>query len=212
MVLLQLALDFIDLDEAIAVAKKAQDYVDIMEAGTPLIKSCGIRAVRVLKDTFPNKKVVADMKTMDTGALEVSIAADAGADIVTVLAAADASTVSEAIAECRRRGKLIYVDTIGTGVEKIKAIERLAPDYICPHVGIDQQRKGIKLEDVVREAKIGIPMAVGGGINRTTAARFVEAGAKIIIVGNSITRASDVQGEAKRIREIVDAAEKGAHG
>ncbi len=212
MVLLQLALDFIDLDEAISVAKKAQDYVDIMEAGTPLIKSCGIRAVRVLKDTFPNKKVVADMKIMDTGALEVSIAANAGADIVTVLAAADVSTVSEAIAECRRLGKLIYVDTIGTGAEKIKAIERLAPDYICPHVGIDQQRKGIKLEDVVREAKISIPMAVGGGINRTTAARFVEAGAKIIIVGNSITRAADVQGEAKRIREIVDAAEKGAHG
>jgi len=67
MVMLQLALDFIDLDEAIDVAKKAQNYVDLMEAGTPLIKSCGIRAVRTLKDTFPNKKVVADMKIMDTG-------------------------------------------------------------------------------------------------------------------------------------------------
>ncbi len=209
MIMLQLALDFIDLDEAMDVAKKAQNYVDLMEAGTPLIKSCGIRAVRALKDAFPNKKIVADMKIMDTGALEARLAANAGADIVTVMAAADINTVGEAINECRRLGKLIYVDTLGVSTDKIKEIERLAPDYICPHVGIDQQRKGIKLEDLIRQTNITIPMAVGGGINRLTAARFVEAGAKIIIVGNSITRASDVQGEAKRIKEIINAAEKG---
>ncbi len=212
MVLLQIALDFIDLDAAVDVAKKAQDYVDWIEAGTPLIKSCGVHAVRVLKDTFPNKKIVADMKIMDTGALEVKIAADAGADVITVMGAADLSTVSEAIAECKRLGKLIVVDTMSIGDERLKSIEQMAPNYICPHVGIDQQRKGVKLEDVVMKTKINVPMAVGGGINQKTAARFVEAGAKVIVVGNSLTRASDVRGEAKRLREIIDAAEKGLKG
>jgi 3-hexulose-6-phosphate synthase len=147
MALLQLALDFTNLQDAIDVAKKAKDYVDWIEAGTPLIKSCGMSSIRALKKEFPEKKIVADMKIMDTGALEVRLASDAGADVITVMAAADLSTVSEAIAEGRRLGKIVVVDTIGAEPTKVEEIECMAPDYICPHVGIDQQRRGVKLED-----------------------------------------------------------------
>jgi 3-hexulose-6-phosphate synthase/6-phospho-3-hexuloisomerase len=206
--LLQLALDFTELDEALRVASAAEEYVDWIEAGTPLIKSCGIRVVRILKEMFPGKKIVADMKIMDTGALEVRLAADAGADAITVMAAADLSTVREAIAEGRRLGRAVVVDTIGTDPVKIEEIEIMSPDYICPHVGIDQQRRGVKLEDVVRKTKTKIPLAVGGGINSKTAPAFVVAGAEIIIVGNAITRAKDVKGEARAVREAMDRAER----
>lgn len=208
MVLLQLALDFIDLDEAIRVAVMAEEYVDWIEAGTPLIKSCGIRAVRALKERFPGKKIVADMKIMDTGALEVRLAADAGADAITVMGAADLSTVREAIAEGRRLGRVVVVDTIGTDPVKMDEIEMMTPDYICPHVGIDQQRRGVRLEDVVRKTKTKVPLAVGGGINSKTAGAFVEAGAKVIIVGNAITRATDIRGETRAVREAIDSAEQ----
>ncbi len=208
MALLQLALDFIELDEAMRAALEAKDYIDWIEAGTPLIKSCGMKAVRSLREKFPNKTIVADMKIMDTGALEVRLAADSGADAITVMGASDLSTIQEAIAEGRRLGKRIIVDTIGTDPIKIEEIERMAPDYICPHVGIDQQRRGVRLEDVVRTTKTKIPLAVGGGINSRTAPAFVEAGAKIIIVGNSITRAKDVRGEARIVREAIDRAEE----
>ena len=211
MVYLQLALDFTDLDEAIHVAEEAADYVDWIEAGTPLIKSCGMSAVRVLKERFPGKKIVADMKIMDTGALEVRLAAEAGADVITVMGAADLSTISEAIREGRRLRKIIVVDTIGTQVEKIEEIERMDPDYICPHVGIDQQRRGVQLEDVVRKTKTKIPLAVGGGIRVDTVRPFVEAGAQVIIVGNAITRAKDVRGEARRVREAISCARGEEH-
>jgi 3-hexulose-6-phosphate synthase/6-phospho-3-hexuloisomerase len=208
MIVLQLALDFTNLHDAIEVAKKARDYIDWIEAGTPLIKSCGMSSILALKKEFPGKKVVADMKIMDTGALEVKLAADAGADVITVMAAADLSTVKEAITEGRRLGKIVVVDTIGAEPTKIEEIECMAPDYICPHVGIDQQRRGVKLEDVVRKTKMNIPMAVGGGINSKTAGSFVRAGAKVIIVGNAITRAKDVRGEAKSVRDAIDSAER----
>jgi len=208
MIILQLALDFTDLHDALEVAKEARDYVDWIEAGTPLIKSCGMSSIRALKKEFPGKKVVADMKIMDTGALEVKLAADAGADVITVMAAADLSTVREAIAEGRRLGKIVVVDTIGTEPTKVEEIECMAPDYICPHVGIDQQRRGVKLEDVVRKTKMRVPMAVGGGINSKTAGDFVRAGAKVIIVGNAITRAGDVRGEAKKVRDAIDSVER----
>jgi 3-hexulose-6-phosphate synthase/6-phospho-3-hexuloisomerase len=71
-VLLQVALDFVDLPRALAVAAEAvAGGADWVEAGTPLIKSEGLRAVRELKQAFPDRLIVADMKTMDAGRTEV---------------------------------------------------------------------------------------------------------------------------------------------
>ena len=80
---LQLALDFVDLERAIHIAEEAvAGGVDWIEAGTPLIKSEGLNAVRALRRHFPNHVIVADMKTMDAGRAEVEVAAKAGATYV----------------------------------------------------------------------------------------------------------------------------------
>ena len=63
--LLQVALDFEKMDQALQLASEIAPYVDIIEAGTPLIKSEGIRVVRVLKDAHPNKLICADLKMQD---------------------------------------------------------------------------------------------------------------------------------------------------
>jgi 3-hexulose-6-phosphate synthase/6-phospho-3-hexuloisomerase len=85
---LQVALDFIELDRALQVAEEAAaGGADILEAGTPLIKSAGLDAVRQLRARFPKLAISADMKVMDAGRLEVEAAAKAGAHIVHVLAA-----------------------------------------------------------------------------------------------------------------------------
>src|SRR5688500_12082828 len=90
---LQVALDEVNLDRALQYAREAvAGGVDWIEAGTPLIKSCGLDAVRALKREFPGKTIVADMKTMDTGAFETEVAAKAGADVIGILGAASDST------------------------------------------------------------------------------------------------------------------------
>ena len=83
---LQVALDFENLDDALAISREVAPFIDILEAGTPLIKSEGVRAIQTLKDAHPDKLVCADLKTVDAGYLEVKMAAKAKADIVTVLA------------------------------------------------------------------------------------------------------------------------------
>src|SRR5688572_26389182 len=80
---LQIALDEVNLDRAIQYAREAvAGGVDWVEAGTPLIKAAGLDAVRALRREFPDKVVVADMKTMDTGAFETEMAVKAGAGVV----------------------------------------------------------------------------------------------------------------------------------
>src|SRR5208283_1277986 len=106
---LQVALDFENLSRALAAAREAvEGGADWIEAGTPLIKSEGLHAVRELKKAFPDHPVIADMKIMDTGAFEAEIAAKAGANLVTVLGAADDDTIAEAV----RGGELYGVEVV----------------------------------------------------------------------------------------------------
>lgn len=152
--MLQIALDFANMHRVLKIAKEAtKGGVDWIEIGTPLIKSEGIEAVRTAKKTFPEHIILADMKTMDTGAFEVEIAAKAGADIVILLGAADDSTILEAVEAGKRYGAKIMVDLlniddmIGRSVE----LEKLGVDYICVHVGIDQQMRGMNPIEILKQ-------------------------------------------------------------
>src|SRR5580658_8789631 len=113
---LQVALDFENLSRALTAAREAvEGGADWVEAGTPLIKSEGLDAVRELKKAFPDKRVVADMKVMDTGAFEVEIAAKAGADLVTILGAADDDTIADGVRGGELYGAEVIVDLLGVG-------------------------------------------------------------------------------------------------
>ena len=109
--ILQVALDLLNEHRAIAIAKDAvRGGADWLEAGTPLIKSEGLDIVRKLKETFPEKTIVADMKTMDTGAFETEMASKAGADIVVILGVSDDSTIKDAIKSARKYGTKIMLN------------------------------------------------------------------------------------------------------
>ena len=82
---LQVALDFVELPRALKLAEAAvAGGADYIEAGTPLIKSEGLDAVRRLREIFPDRTIIADMKTMDAGRVEAEAAARAGANVMTV--------------------------------------------------------------------------------------------------------------------------------
>jgi 3-hexulose-6-phosphate synthase/6-phospho-3-hexuloisomerase len=206
--ILQVALDLLNEHRAIAIAKDSvKGGADWLEAGTPLIKSEGMNVVRKLKEQFPKKILVADMKTMDTGAFETEMAAKAGADIVCILAASDNSTIRDALKSARKYGVKIMADLIGVKdkIKRAKEMEKLGVDYLCMHVGIDEQMIGKKpleiLSSVVKNTNI--PLAVAGGINSETAADVVKAGASIVIVGGAITKAKDVTKATQQIKKAI---------
>jgi len=207
-IILQVALDLINEHRAIAIAKASiKGGADWLEAGTPLIKSEGLDVVRKLKETFPKKTIVADMKTMDTGALETEIAAKAGANIVCILATSDNSTIIDALKSARKYGVKIMADLIGVKdkVKRAKQMEKIGVDYLCIHVGIDEQMRGEKptkiLSTIVKNTNI--PVAAAGGINSETAANIVKAGASIVIVGGAITKAKDVTRATQDIKKVI---------
>ena len=180
--ILQVALDFIDFNRALKVAEEAvSGGVDWIEAGTSLIKSEGLDAVRTLRKNFPEKTIVADMKIMDVGSVEVQMAAEAGAEIVIMLGVSDDSTIREGVEAGARYGARIMVDLLNVEdmVTRAVELEKLGVDYICVHVGIDQQMRGMNPLEVLTNVVevVNVPVAVSGGINSESSAKAVEAGA-----------------------------------
>lgn len=212
MPVLQVALDLMQLNRSIVIAHEAVDGgADWIEAGTPLIKSEGAEAVRALRREFPNRKIIADTKTMDVGSFEVEIMAKAGADIVTVLGLADDATIEEAVMAGRKYGAEIMVDMINVPdrVQRAKEVEKLGAAYICMHMGIDTQMRGEEPPiDVLRKIvdAVSIPVAVAGGITAENAGEYVEAGATDVIVGGAIIKTEDIRGAAENVKKAMSGA------
>lgn len=207
--ILQVALDLVELKRAIEIADEAiKGGANWIEAGTPLIKSEGMNAIRELKKNFRDFKIVADMKTIDTGAVEVEMAAKSGADVVIILGLSNDATIAEAIRAGRKYGCQIMADLINhpKPVERAKELEKLGVDYINVHVGIDQQMIGLDPIEVLKEVvnSVNIPVATAGGLDAEKAALCTSLGAKIVIVGSNIVKSRNVTESARKIREAID--------
>ncbi|WP_094227234.1 3-hexulose-6-phosphate synthase [Methanolobus psychrotolerans] len=207
--IIQVALDLLETDRAIQIAKEALDGgVDWLEAGTPLIKSEGMDAIRKLRENFPDKIIIADMKIADTGAMEVEMGAKAGADIVVVLASADDSTILESVRAAKKYGVRIMADLISAidPVSRSIELEKMGVDYINVHAGIDQQMTGQDSLAIMKKVveKVSIPVAIAGGLDAYSCSQAVAAGVDVVIVGGNIVRSADVTASAKAIRQSVD--------
>ena len=205
---LQVAIDFGDTNACIAMGKKVEDVVDIIEVGTPIIMLDGVHAVEKVKKVFPNKCVLADTKIADGAKLEAGYACEAGADIVTVLATSDDLTVKGVIDESHKYGRETLVDLINVSdvIERSKEIDAMGADYICVHTAADVQSTGKnpieelkKIKAVVKNAKV----ACAGGINEKTIHQIKEANPDVVIVGSGITNATDSHEAAKHYYEVI---------
>ena len=209
--ILQAALDLTELKRAVQIGKEAvAGGADWIEVGTPLIKSEGMNAVRTLKSVFPDNTIVADMKIADTGTLEVEMAAKAGADVVCVLASSDNSVIEEAVRAGNLYGVRIAADLLNVQnpLERSLELEKTGVDILIAHVGIDQQMKGMDALSLLREiaGKVSLPIGAAGGLDAVSAGEAVKAGASILLVGSSITKAADVRAAAAEIKKSAAAA------
>ncbi|MGM9640186.1 MAG: 3-hexulose-6-phosphate synthase [Faecousia sp.] len=206
---LQLALDIFSLEEALALAQQVQDSVDIIEIGTPFILESGMEAVRRFRSRFPDKKILADTKIMDAGALEATSAFEAGADYVTVLAVTDLATVEDCLKAGRKYGKKVVADLICVQdiPAKVAELEAMGVDGIAVHTGVDQQKRGrTPLDDLklVKECAKRAEVFVAGGISLATVPAYMALAPDVLIVGGAIGNAADPAREARLIFEKIN--------
>ncbi|MCM3005993.1 3-hexulose-6-phosphate synthase [Priestia koreensis] len=205
---LQLALDLVNIPEAKELVKEVEDHIDIVEIGTPVVINEGLKAVKEIKEAFPNLKVLADLKIMDAAGYEVMKASEAGADIITILGAAEDMSIKGAVEEAKKQNKKILVDMISVkDIEtRAKELDELGVDYICVHTGYDLQAVGQNSFDdlqtikrVVKNAKT----AVAGGIKLESLPEVIKAQPDLVIVGGGITGADDKKAVAEKMQSLI---------
>lgn len=201
---LQFAMDTLSTEAALELAAAAAPHVDILELGTPLIKSEGLSAITAIKDAHPDKIVFADLKTMDAGELEADMAFKAGADLVTVLGVAGDSTIAGAIAAGKKHGKGVVVDLIGVPDKAARAREvvALGAEFVEMHAGLDEQaEEGFTFDTLLRDGESsGVPFSVAGGVSTATIESVQSAGAVVAVAGGAIYGAPDVGEAAAALR------------
>lgn len=206
---LQVAIDLLTTEDALALAAKVAPYVDIIELGTPLIKNMGSTVITAMKNEHPDKLVFADLKTADAGELEADIAFKAGADLVTVMGAAGNATIIGAVKAAKAHGKGVVVDTIGypDRVRRAQEVIALGVDFVELHAGLDEQwTEGYSIQVLIDEAaRAGVPVSIAGGVNLGNITAVIEAGAQVAVAGAAIYGAEDPAVAAKALRESIDA-------
>ncbi|WKX75537.1 3-hexulose-6-phosphate synthase [Zobellia laminariae] len=207
MVKLQVAIDLLKIEDAIALTTKVAPYIDIIELGTPLIKSEGLSGIRKMKDAFPDKLVLADFKTADAGELEADMAFGAGADYITILGATGDSTIAGAVKSAKAHGKGVVVDTIGVKDRVKRAQEAIAlgAEFVELHAGLDEQaEEGYSIQVLIDEAKrAGVSVSIAGGVNLNSITAVKESGVTVAVAGAAIYGAEDPAKAAKELKELL---------
>ena len=210
---LQVALD---LDSKEAMAKILNDLPDkervLIEAGTPLVKKFGVGVVEDIRALRPSAFIIADLKTLDVGRVEIKMAADATADAVAISGLGTIESIKKAIHETQKQGIYAILDMMNVSdfEDKLSQLpDDLKPDIVLLHRNVHLETyKAEKGEDVsemtewgnikkIKEILGGGLIAVAGGITPDNVEEAIDKGADVIIAGRYIIGSRDVRRSAQ---------------
>jgi len=202
---LQVAFDLVDVAEVRRVLSSLPESDHILiEVGTPLVKMLGVSVVKEIRAIRPGAFVILDLKTLDTGNLEVRLAADSTADAVVISGLAPKKTLELSIREARKTGIYSIIDMLNVPdpLAVLKGLEVL-PDVVELHRAIDMEKSAYawsNIRDIQALARDGrrLLVAVAGGIRTDTEGAALAAGANILVVGRAITRSKDIRDMAEQ--------------
>lgn len=203
---LQIALDRLTREECFKILRETEASVDWIEVGTGVIKEYGLAIVREIKKAYPEKIIVADMKTCDAGKHEAAQAFEAGADITTVMAFSADKTILDTLHVAKQYSKRIMIDLLGiTERSRLAELQNLGVDLVSLHFGKDMQQEGDIHMDLfsLTQGLSNLEVAVAGGINMETLPDVIKQKPDTVIIGSAITKANQPKEAALAMKGLL---------
>ena len=158
----------------------------LIEAGTPLIKREGMRAVQTIRALWKGY-VVADLKTSDGAEGEVEMARQAGANAATIMGSSPNESLNFFVARCAELGMDAMIDMMGVA-DPLHVLMKLhkPPAVVILHRGRDEENtrgKVIQYRHVNRiHSKYDVVISAAGGVDLKEARSAIFNGASIVVV------------------------------
>lgn len=210
---LQLALDRPDLAREMELVSSVARYVDLIEAGTPLLIREGIRAVRELRRRFRGRRIVADIKVVDAGEPIADLAFAAGASVVTVLGCASDAVIERVVRTAKRYDGEVMADSLGVDniQQRARELRKLGVDSLCLNRRgfrqhrVSQREAHKQLVSLVEE--IDLPTFLAGGIDLPELIELRQIPLAGVIIGAAIAEAQSPEEAARQMRRIIGESE-----
>jgi 3-keto-L-gulonate-6-phosphate decarboxylase len=205
MMQLQISYDFIDLEQALMVARQTAQYADILEVGSLLLFKSGIEAVVQFKKEFPSKKILVDAKLVDRVKDSVTLLSKSGADYITVLAGAPNSIIRRACQvahDCNTQIALDLMDSSSIGQSSQDA-KTLGVDSILYHKGYDIEQN-LDISDAWSEVagNTTLPVFIAGHVQQPEEIeKIIALKPAGLVIGRAITSTPHPAQSAQFFRE-----------
>ncbi|MEW5959623.1 MAG: 3-dehydro-L-gulonate-6-phosphate decarboxylase [Chloroflexota bacterium] len=207
---LQIALDTFDLPSALGPLQQAQPHLDVIEAGTILCLSEGIKAVRIIRSLYPHQTLLADVRIAEAGSIIAKMAFEAGANWVSVVSGATMTTAEVVFKEAQKHGGDVQIELIdGWRRDQLRQWRDIGIRQVITHRSRDAEAQGAltwseRDFDEIRElAEMGFKVTVTGGVNAQDIPLFAGVPVYIFIAGRAIYRAADPAAAARRFQDVI---------
>jgi 3-hexulose-6-phosphate synthase len=203
---IQLALDRLKIAEAIDLARQVEDSVDWIEVGTSLIKEFGVTSIKELKNAFPNKTIVADVKTNDNARYEFEMCFEAGADVATVMGVSPLVTIDICMEVAARCNKKVMIDLLNTSEQQKLELQKYKDAIFCLHVSKDQQEEaGMANRGAADHPfKQSLQIAAAGGITMDSLEQLKSTvNPDVVIIGGAIAKADNPSEAASQFKQKI---------
>ncbi len=207
---IQFAIDC-PLGMGINIAKKVEPYLDIIEIGDNALRISTLSSISLLREIFPDKKILADLKIMDGGYGGSKYAFGLGADIVTTCLATDPDICMDSVRAAKEMGKESWLDLIGIDPENyhkyVDFVNKSGADYVCPHLWGGRYNgeagKQFRKDSIKMVGKLGFQCKVvlSGGLTLDYLEEIKECNPHHVNLGGALIRAEDPVAVAKAFYE-----------
>ena len=209
--LLQVALDETSLENAVKSVKQYGHVIDIVEVGTILHYAEGAKAVSVLREMYPNKILLDDIKGADAGKTLAEICFGAGADTMTAICSADVNTMiaMKKVGDSYGSGKDVQVELYGDWTfEHAQSWLDAGLTQVVYHRSRDAELAGqtwgqSDLDKIAQLIDMGIKVTITGGLNVEDLELFRGLAIHGVIAGRSIRGAKDPEQAAKDFKSEI---------
>lgn len=208
--LLQIALDTFDLPSALGPLQKAHQHIDVIEVGTILCLSEGMKAVRIIRSLFPDKIILADVRIAEAGSIISKMAFEAGANWVSVVSGATMTTAEVVQKEAEKHGGEVQIELIdGWTWEMARQWRDIGIQQVITHRSRDAEAKGNltwserDFAEISELAALGFKVTVTGGVTPQEISLFKGVPVYIFIAGRAIVRADDPAAAARQFQDVI---------